>query len=215
MNTLHIYFVLDRSGSMESIRTDVIGGFNTFVHAQKALPDAAILTLAQFDSQDVHEVTIKAEDIQTVTDLGVSDFIPRGGTPLYDAIGHAITEVQMREEARTEANLPSEDVLMVIFTDGGENQSRQYTQEKAFDLIKKKEGEGWTFVYMGANQDSYETGASIGVYAGSTSNFAASAVGTQTAYASLSDNMTQYRTARTKGATPKEFFDTKAAEEVE
>lgn len=214
MNPLHIYFVLDRSGSMESIRADVIGGFNTFVHEQQALPDPCRLTLIQFDNQDVHEVTIKNEDIVNVKDLGVTDFVPRGGTPLYDAIGQAITEAQMRLEAQTEIGKP-EDIIMVIFTDGGENSSRQYTQQKAFDLITKKESEGWTFVYMGANQDSYATASLIGAGAGSTSNFLASAHGTSTAYKSLSDNMTSYRGTRAAtGAAPEDFFETKEAEDV-
>ena len=50
---VHIYFVLDRSGSMQSIAPDVIGGFNAFLAAQQADGSDALLTLVQFDSQNL------------------------------------------------------------------------------------------------------------------------------------------------------------------
>ena len=53
---VHIYFVLDRSGSMSSIQADVIGGFNHFVAEQKAQPGKCRLTLVQFDTQEPHRV---------------------------------------------------------------------------------------------------------------------------------------------------------------
>ena len=34
----HIAVILDRSGSMESIRDDTIGGFNAFLNEQKQQP---------------------------------------------------------------------------------------------------------------------------------------------------------------------------------
>ncbi len=52
----HITVILDRTGSMQSIRDDVIGGFNAFLQEQQALPGKATLTLVQFDSQDPYEV---------------------------------------------------------------------------------------------------------------------------------------------------------------
>ena len=52
----HITIILDRTGSMETIRDDTIGGFNAFLAAQKAEPSEATLTLVQFDSQGPYEV---------------------------------------------------------------------------------------------------------------------------------------------------------------
>lgn len=218
-NPLHIYFLLDRSGSMESIRADVIGGFNTFVAEQKALPDPAVMTLIQFDSQDANEVIFSATPLDQVDDLTVDTFVPRGGTPLYDAMGQAITAAQIRWETRNELGQP-EDIVFVTFTDGGENQSRNYDRPKVFELVKNKESDGWTFVYLGANQDAYGEASNMGVAYGGTQNFKGDAVGTAAAYRSLSSNLTRSRTMASAGGqsvssylAQNDFFETKEAEE--
>ena len=89
---LHIYFLLDRSGSMQSMAPDVIGGFNSFLAAQRFDGPDALMTLTQFDSQDAHEVLCDSVTIDEVADLTERSFIPRGGTPLYDAMGHLIAD---------------------------------------------------------------------------------------------------------------------------
>ena len=83
---LHIYFLLDRSGSMESMADDVVGGFNGFLATQQADGHDAVLTLVQFDSQDPHEVLVDAVPIAEVRPLDPARFQPRGAprftTPL-------------------------------------------------------------------------------------------------------------------------------------
>jgi hypothetical protein len=96
--SLHIYFLLDRSGSMQSMASDVIGGFNGSLAAQKSDGADAVMTLAQFDSQDAHEVLTDSTPISAVRPLSASTFQPRGGTPLYDAMGHIITDATIRAE---------------------------------------------------------------------------------------------------------------------
>ena len=83
----HICMILDRTGSMESIKQDTIGGFNSYIAAQKSLPTPATFTLVQFDSQDPFEVIHKFTDIQMVADLTGQTYMPRASTPLYDAVG--------------------------------------------------------------------------------------------------------------------------------
>lgn len=217
-NPLHIYFVLDRSGSMESIRTDVIGGFNTFIAEQKAqqIGDEVKFTLVQFDSQDPDEVLYSAVKLEDVDDLTPESFIPRGGTPLYDAMGGVITRAKIRQETLKDSGAPTEDIVFVTFTDGGENQSRSYDKTKVFSLVKDLEADGWTFVYLGANQDAYGESGAMGYAPGSTQTYAGDAVGTSIAYASLSSNMSNVRTRRSKGLTVDNtaFFETKEAEEA-
>ena len=142
---LHIYFVLDRSGSMESMASDVVGGFNGFLADQQSDGADALMTLIQFDSNDSHEVLADALPIAKVPPLTRESFAPRGGTPLYDAMGHAITDATIRIERRRAAGEPEESILFVTFTDGEENQSIEYRREQLFDLVKKHEQEGWTF----------------------------------------------------------------------
>jgi hypothetical protein len=88
---------------------------------------------------------------------------------------------------------PSEEILFVTFTDGEENQSREYTRQKVFDLVKKREDKGWTFVFLGANQDSYAEGGQIGYSKANIQNFAPDAPGTAAAFGSLSSSVSRRR----------------------
>jgi len=182
---LHIYFLLDRSGSMESMASDVIGGFNSFLAAQTADGQDALITLVQFDSENSHEVLANAAALGGVSRLDANTFLPRGGTPLYDAIGHLVADATIRSEARVSEKTPAEDILLVIFTDGQENQSIEYTRQNIFDLISRKEEAGWTFVFMGANQDVYAETNQIGIKAGNAQAFRADRVGSATAFESV------------------------------
>jgi Mg-chelatase subunit ChlD len=195
MNTtnLHIYFVLDRSGSMESMASDVVGGFNGFLAEQQSDGADALMTLIQFDSNDSHEVLADALPIATVPPLTRESFAPRGGTPLYDAMGRAITDATIRIEKRRAAGEANESILFVTFTDGEENQSVEYSRERLFDLVKKHEQEGWTFAYLGANQDSYAEGGRVGLSAMNTQNFRGDARGSREAFLSLSSSVSRRR----------------------
>jgi Mg-chelatase subunit ChlD len=211
----HVYFVLDRSGSMQSIAGDVIGGFNSFLAAQRADGPDARMTLIQFDSHDSHEVVADAVAISEIADLTPATFVPRGGTPLYDAMGHAIADAAIRCEMRHARVEIEEEILFLTFTDGEENQSVEYTREGIFDLITKREAMGWTFAYLGANQDAYAESGRIGYAAASAQNFAADAAGTAAAFSSLSRAVSRRRDAVRAGVQVdrSDFFgDDKTAE---
>src|SRR5581483_6357244 len=138
--------------------------------------------------------------IREVPDLTRATFVPRGGTPLYDAMGHAIADATIRLEKVARSDRPGEEILFVTFTDGLENQSVEYDQARIFELIKKREEAGWTFAYLGANQDSYAAAQAIGVAAASVQNYRADAPGTAAAYASLSRAVSQRRGKMRSGA---------------
>ena len=190
---LHIYFVLDRSGSMQSMASDVVGGFNSFLSTQKADGPDAVMSVIQFDTEDAHEVLADGVPIADVRDLSGATFVPRGGTPLYDAMGHAIADATIRAEQRRATGQKAEEILFVTFTDGEENSSREYDRASLFELVKKREADGWTFAYLGANQDSYEEGQKVGYAPGNTQNFAADAAGSSAAFASLSTSVARRR----------------------
>lgn len=177
----HCYVLLYRSGSMESMQSAVVEGFDSFVREQGAKAGAMRLTLAQFDSTDPFELVIDGVDIHKggsarlpnmitqwlgprLTELTVVserlcaavpalDFKPRNTTPLYDAMARMISHVERLSSDRTD-----EDVTLVVFTDGGENASREVSSAKVFGLVGQKKKLGWTFVFLGANQDSYTGG---------------------------------------------------------
>jgi len=144
---------------MESCWDDVLGGFNAFVKDQDP---QATLTLIQFD----HEYTVSYENtkMSEVPPLTRETYKPRGSTALLDAIGKFISG----------PTSPSVSVVVVIFTDGLENSSKTYTKAHIKDLIKQKTKDGWTFVYMGANQDAFAEAGSMGIAAAHTMNYDAS-----------------------------------------
>jgi Mg-chelatase subunit ChlD len=183
--TVHVTFVVDRSGSMQSIRDDVIGGFNSFLDDQRDGDGVCLLTLHQFDTDGI-DTLHHARNVVEVPKAGPADFVPRGGTPLYDAIGYAIATAQVRQEGRTRDGAEAEKQLVVVLTDGMENSSREYTQEKVKALITAKEAEGWIFTFLGANIDSYAVGGGMGFSTAAVMDFAADPRGTQVAYANVS-----------------------------
>lgn len=210
----HIYFVLDRSGSMESIRSDVIGGFNAFL-AEQQEDDDALFTLVQFDSQDAFEVVADAVPVREMTKLDAASFVPRGGTPLFDAMGRTIGKAASRAALLKDAGAAAEDVLFVTFTDGAENQSSEHDRDSVFAMVKQKEADGWTFVYMSANQDAYAEGGRMGYAGGGTQAYAADAAGTEAAFRSLSKATKDHRARRRLGdvAPAAPFFEDKEAED--
>lgn len=162
-----VVILLDRSGSMSPISRDVIGGFRTFVDAQKAFPGECRLTLAQFDSLGI-EITIENMPVDKVPDLV---FEPRGGTPLFDAIGETINSVGARLARMPEDHRPGK-VIFVIITDGEENQSRKFKLEQIRGMIRRQQDEWkWEFAYIGANVDAFSEAASLGIPASASSGF--------------------------------------------
>jgi hypothetical protein len=160
---VHISVVLDRSGSMQSIADDVVGGFNEFLAEQRRASGRARVTLAQFDSRDPFEVIIDGVDLAEVSDLARSAYQPRACTPLYDAVGRMIGSIDGEIAERAQAGLAEEDQVVAIVTDGLENHSTRFTRQQVFQLIEERRKAGWVFVFLGADQDTYAAGEEMGV----------------------------------------------------
>ncbi len=202
-----IWFLLDRSGSMQGLTEDVIGGFNQFVTDQAAKPGKARLTAVQFDGGDPFEVIMDAKRIGKVPKLTSEVYQPRGVTPLYDAVGKLITSAEKHIAHRKEKGWPEEDQLVIVFTDGLENASRKFSRRKVFDLIRDRMDAGWTFVFMGANQDSYAEGHKIGLVDGNVQNYAATPESVKVAFSSISRASVEFRNKnRTQRVQDREDF---------
>lgn len=200
----HISFVLDRSGSMSSIKPDTIGGFNEFLKAQKEAPGQASMTLVQFDTE--YEALQSMVDIQVVPPLNDSTFVPRGSTALLDAIGRTINETGKSLGDLPEGERP-EKVLFVILTDGEENSSREFTNGRINDMIThQRETYKWEFVFLGANQDSIATAATMGIQASHAMTYTADAAGAANTFEAVASNAASYRTGTSKDLafTPKQ-----------
>jgi Mg-chelatase subunit ChlD len=188
-----IWFLLDRSGSMGDVAEDVIGGFNQFVTEQAAKPGKARLTAVQFDGTDPFEVIFDAHRVTQVPALTSTTYRPRGMTPLYDAIGRLIGRADDRIADRKTRNRPVEDQLVIVFTDGLENASLEFDRVQVFDLIKDRTDQDWTFVFMGANQDSYGEGHKMGLVDGNVQDYDATGESVAYAFLSMSRASGEYR----------------------
>lgn len=192
-NLTEIICIVDRSGSMDYIRDDAIGGFNTFLKEQQALKvDRCLLTFAQFD--DVYEVIHDGARIEDVPPLTHETFEPRGSTALLDAIGKTINTVGQRLAKTPEENRPGA-VVVVILTDGNENSSKEFDRQKIFDMItKQREEYNWEFVFLAANQDAIQVGGMLGI--NHAANFSPNAAGVQGTYKGVSSSVGSYRSTK-------------------
>jgi len=189
----HIAVILDRTGSMETIRDDTIGGFNTFLNAQKGAPGLASLTLVQFDSQDPYEIVYHFKALAEVPELTRETFVPRANTPLLDAIGRGINDLEKSLADKTEAERPSR-VVMVLITDGQENASREFRKDQIEKMIKEKqEKAAWQFVFLSADLDAIGDALASGVRAASTLAHDKDSRGVGAAWAALSRSVSDYR----------------------
>ncbi len=211
---VHVSFLIDRSGSMQGLEADVVGGFNRFAAEQRRQPGGCRLTLVQFDSQDPFEVIHDARPLDEVDDLTLDRYRPRGTTPLLDALGALIESVDRRLE---ESGGSVEDQAVVVFTDGLENASRRWSRSDLFAAVERRKQAGWSFVFMGANQDSYREAGRLGFERGNIQNYESDARGTASSFRSFSRATSAYRRSssqRRRSRSTADYFEgVKEAEE--
>lgn len=194
-NLTHLYFLLDRSGSMVSLREDTIGGFDTFIAEQRTAPGRCRVTLAQFDNE--YDEVYADRDIATVPSLVL---VPRGSTALLDALGRLVVTAGERLAFLPEQDRPG-SVIVGVMTDGYENASRDWTHDRIKALIEQQSTEyGWQFLYLGADQDAIEEGAKMGFAAGKSMTYSRGKA--RDAIGHLSKNVGSYREAVASGAAP-------------
>ena len=189
-----ITIVIDRSGSMASIREDAEGGINTFVSLQKKEPGEALLTLVQFDTD--------YEFVHTGIPIGMVPgftLTPRGATALLDAVGRAINETGARLAAIEESQRPAL-VIFVIVTDGHENSSQQFTRDQIRRLIEHQtDVYKWQFTFLAANQDAFAEASTLGISAAGTANWTTDKVGN--AHVAASAKVARMRRSASAGET--------------
>ena len=187
-----ITLILDRSGSMQTIADDAIGGFNAFLAAQRRESDCetARLTLVLFDDQ--YEVPYKSIPLAEVPALTAATFLPRGSTALRDAIGRTLSKMTRSFAARPPEQKPDK-VIIAILTDGLENASKEYTQLHIADLITEKRAQGWEFVFLAANQDAIATAIDLRIDVADAVNFTSDQAGTDLAFQCMSEKVSEKR----------------------
>ena len=154
---LNVAFLLDESGSMGSTQDEVISGYNKYIASVKDVK----FTLTMFNGAGV-TVVHDAVSIKKVPKLTEKTYSPGYTTPLLDAIGTTIKSIGKKKK-----------VLFVIFTDGYENSSREYTKEIVEKLIKKRTKRGWQFMFLGADLSGIQSAAEMGIPLASTHHYEA------------------------------------------
>ncbi len=154
--------ILDASGSMESIYNQALTGVNETIQtiriSQKESPELKqILTFASFNSGKGYlKVKYSYSPIDEVKELTQEDYVACGCTALYDAMGEMVSELQRKIT-------PEDRVLVTIITDGYENASQHWSGLQIKSLVEELRHSGWTFTYIGANQDVEAVAGSMGI----------------------------------------------------
>lgn len=164
--TTLLVLVVDRSGSMQSIRSDMEGGIKRLLEDQRREPGKCFVTLAQFDTE--FDLLWNAVPVAEVT---AYELVPRGSTALLDAIGRTIGYVQDYLDKLPLHHKP-DHVIFAVVTDGLENSSREWSRAKVMAAVKDRSDAGWHFTFLGANQDAIQEGAQVGVAAHAAMTYA-------------------------------------------
>jgi hypothetical protein len=157
---LYAYILLDRSGSMENCRDTTIDAFNEYVMGLRRSDTLdARLTLTIFDSTGIDRLQ-HLEPAKSFMELNRQNYVPRASTPLLDAIGYAVAEID------TVGLRADEKVSLVILTDGMENASKEHTVATVRALLTdRQDNKGWLVTFLGADIDAFAEAGAIGIHA--------------------------------------------------
>lgn len=142
-----VVVLLDRTGSMSSVKQETITGFNAYLDTLKKAGDQTTISIVQFDSQSIDKLCDGVK-VKAAPRLNDEIYQPRAMTPLYDALGKTLVS--------TKESSNGSKVLFVILTDGQENASTEWTDAKVKVLMKEREDkDNWTFAYIGIGPDGW------------------------------------------------------------
>ena len=174
MNIYNV-IILDESGSMSSIYKETLQGMNEVLGGirknQEEFPEQRhYVSIITFEGNGIKGIKTRRDrvPIDTIQDFTQRDYRPGGCTPLYDAMGKTLNELEglVHEEDR---------VLATIITDGMENASEEYSGSTVKSLVERLRAKGWVFAYIGANQDAVEVARDLRI--SNSINFKASPQG--------------------------------------
>jgi len=225
--TIHAVTIVDRSGSMTGYRKRTIEGINANISALKAEVDAdteIINTQLQFASlgsnwskHDMEKDFIFARvgvPVQNLLDMTEADYVTGGGTPLIDAIGHAIEKVkEFHGDKLGDDNLK---IIVTVFTDGEENSSQKWSKDDVKKMIEHFQSDGkWTFTFVGCGsfENVSSTSTSYGISAANTVAYVDSELGRTEAYNKIATSYSNFTRAAKLGVVDNDLFTEKAMPE--
>jgi uncharacterized protein YegL len=190
-NLTEIVAILDKSGSMEHLTNDTIGGFNSFLKEQKEIPGEAVLTTVLFnDSYILLHDRINIKKIKPMTN---KEYVAQGSTALLDAMGKTINDIGLKLNNTPENERPGK-IIFFIITDGEENASVEFSNEKIKEMVElQRNTYSWEFIFLGANVDSFSVANSIGISADRAFDYEADKEGIVCAQMAMSVAVGNYR----------------------
>lgn len=183
-----IVCVVDRSGSMEAIKNDAIGGFNNFLTEQQKLPGNALMTVILFDHE--YQVMCSGKPIAECQPFDSRTYVPRGSTALMDATGRAINELNFRN--------PKKAILMIL-TDGHENSSHEFLKSQIKQMIEDCKKKEWAVIYLSADANAFDDGRSFGLGANQIMSFKSDPRGANIGTMSMNFAAGDYRRSGIRG----------------
>ncbi len=178
----HYLLILDKSGSMSSLRDKTISSFNEQIQTIKRLDkeftdQKYFISLITFnDKVDETYMNVPAEEVEEIT---LKDYNPDGGTALLDAMGQGISRLEDYISPKMTDSSKIVTAVVVVMTDGEENASKTWDTTKVKTLVERlNKNDKWTISYIGANQDAIMNSRNLGVNINNTVNYKASSRGT-------------------------------------
>ncbi|HOI88382.1 MAG TPA: VWA domain-containing protein [Lentimicrobium sp.] len=154
--------ILDESGSMESIKNTTISGFNELVQTiqgiEKQYPEQKhFISFVTFNGFGI-KTHLDKQSVSTLAPMDKNSYNPNSSTPLYDAIGMSVLKLKVDL-----GGMENTSVLVTILTDGEENASKEFNGSQIKKIIDEQKRAGWTFTYIGANQDVEQEAMKISI----------------------------------------------------
>lgn len=194
-NLTELVYILDKSGSMQGLEKDTIGGYNAMLAQQRTVEGDCVITTVLFDNQ--YQLLHDRIDIRAVRPLTQREYFVGGSTALLDAIGKTIDKIHTAQK-NTAEDYRAERVLFVIITDGAENASRRYSAMQVKKMIQQqKEQYGWEFIFLGANMDAVETAGQFGIDADRAADYVPDGEGTALNFRMMSQAAEAFRVCGT------------------
>jgi uncharacterized protein YegL len=201
------HLIVDRSGSMSDCIDATINGYNEQLNRIRSMQD-------EFPEQDIRvgltmfnttiDMQAVAQDLLNATRLSKQNYVPDGGTALYDAIGQ--TTLHLEEAYARQSDLPTTFVVVVL-TDGYENSSRLFNLQQIRSLIQRLEAtEKWTFSFIGATLDAVEVAEQMSIRANNSFSFEKQSMDTAV-WDKLSDSMHSYFNKKSRGENLSDLYD--------